>query len=259
MSAITAHCLVKNEEIFIEAVIRSAVDFVSIIIVYDTGSTDKTCEIISNLIKEYPNKIIFEEKGECDKKRHTELRQEMIDRTETDWFMILDGDEVWPRQTLEEAFQIIRNDSRIECIVVPFYLCVGDIYHRYFREGKIEMLGTKGFLYPRFIKKVNGVHWRGDYNLDSLMTNDGQVFVAKNNSVILKNKFWHLTHLLRSIKDDEDYSSGGDRRAKRRLTYFVIGKEINEPVPEVFGNKNDFKLSRLRSFKNFFSLVIDKL
>lgn len=141
--AVTAHCIVKNEEIFIEAVLKSAIDFVDKIIIFDTGSTDETINLIKKFIEQYPTKTIFEEKGNCDKKRHTELRQEMIERTKTDWIMVLDGDEVWPKNTIKEAVDIISNDQKIECIMAPFFLCVGDIYHHYYQNGKIEMLGQK--------------------------------------------------------------------------------------------------------------------
>ena len=61
MAPITAHCLIKNEENFVWYAIKSVVDFVDKIIVFDTGSTDKTVELIKKLAEEYPEKIIFEE------------------------------------------------------------------------------------------------------------------------------------------------------------------------------------------------------
>ena len=63
MSAITAHCLVKNEENFVGYAIKSVVDFVDKVIVFDTGSTDKTIETVQSLIKEYPSKIILRKKA----------------------------------------------------------------------------------------------------------------------------------------------------------------------------------------------------
>lgn len=255
MTNVTGHCIVKNEEVFIEQVLRSALDFVDQILVFDTGSTDSTVEKINKISAEFPGKIIFEEKGECDKKQHTLLRQEMVDRTKTDWFMILDGDEVWPHKTMEEAVSAMEK-SGVECIVVPFYLCVGDAYHQYYKRGQIQILGMTGFQYPRFIKKTRGVHWQGDYNQDNLFDSENQPFVTANNAVDLKNKFWHLTHLRRSSNDDNDYSSGGTRLKKRRLSYFFIGRKINEPVPE---SLKDFKLGQLASFVNFLKMVLIKL
>lgn len=254
MHSITAHCLVKNEENFIQYSIKSVIDFVDKIIIFDTGSTDKTAEIIKGLQKEYPEKIIFEEKGECDKKRHTELRQEMLDRTETDWFMILDGDEVWTKRGMEEAVKAIKENAKIESLIAPFYLCIGDVYH-YSENGLFSMLGKTGHFSPRLIRK-NNARWSGDYGNDSLVNKKNESIFNKNNSLFLQNKFWHLTHMQRSPKDGEDFSSGSSRAEKRRLTYFLIGKKIKENIPEVFG---DFKkLSFGQSFLNFLSLIREK-
>mgnify|MGYP000359384862 CR=1 FL=1 len=141
--SITAHCIIKNEENFVEYAIRSVVDFVDQIIVFDTGSTDKTVSIILELQTRHPNKIFFEEKGSCDKKRHTELREEMLNKTNTEWFMILDGDEVWTKRGMEEVLSVINSSLEVECLIAPFYLCVGDVYHRYYKDGSFEILGKK--------------------------------------------------------------------------------------------------------------------
>ncbi len=288
--SITAHCLVKNEENFIYYAIKSVINFVDQVMVFDTGSTDKTVAIIQNLVKEYPNRITFEEKGLCDEVRHTQLRQEMVDRTKTDWFMILDGDEIWTERSLEEASSVIasqseaipldgsankessddygiaalptvvRNDSvinaSVECLVAPFYLCVGDIFHTYYRKGRIKILGKMDFHYPRFVKISPGLHWQGDYNKDTLLDKNNEEFCKVENSQFLSNKYWHATHLRRSSQDDCDYSSGGNRKVKRRLTYLIIGRKINEPIPEVLQNKNDFKMDVMTSSINFIKLIV---
>lgn len=249
MNTITAHCLIKNEENFVGYAIKSVIDFVDSIIVFDTGSTDKTVEIIQNLAKEYPNKIIFEEKGICDKARHTRLRQEMVERTKTDWFMILDGDEVWPQRTLVEAKEAM-NKGVYDGIQIRFYECVGDIYHRHRKESYIT---------ARFVK-MGDMRWGGDYEQDTYYTKNGAEFLKTKNMYLAQNKFWHLTHLERSSKDGEDYSSGGKRVNKRILTYFMLGVKVNEPIPEVFNQDSaKFKLSWSVSFINFFKLLIFKI
>lgn len=124
---LTAHCIVKNEERFCGYAIRSLIDHVDQVLVFDTGSTDGTVEVLKKLQREYPDKIVLEEKGEADKKRHTALRNEMIERTKTEWFVVLDGDEVWTQRGIEEIQEEIQEG--IQCLIVPFYLCVGDIVH----------------------------------------------------------------------------------------------------------------------------------
>ena len=250
---ITVHTIIKNEENFIWYAIKSVVDFVDKIIIFDTGSTDKTVEIIKDLVKEYPDKINFEEKGECDKKRHTELRQEMLDKTTTDWFMILDGDEVWTKKGMEEVVGVINQNTEVECLIAPFYLCVGDVYHKYYKKGSYYFLGKTGQFALRFIKNDQGIKWAGDYNSDILIKN-GSVIFKKENSLFLKNHYWHLTHLKRSSKDDNDYSSYGSRKEKLRETYFIIGRKIKDDFPEFLSGIS--KISFIISVINFLVWII---
>lgn len=252
---ITAHCLVKNEEVFVRAAIQSVIDFVDEIIVFDTGSVDATVPIIEDLMRQYPGKIIFEKKGSSDKKRHTDLRQEMVECTKTEWFFILDGDEIWPKRTMDEAAVLMKKPG-IECLIARFYLCVGDIFHTVRKSGQVDILGKKDFHYPRFIKNVHGVHWSGDYNEDTLLNDKGEVFFQHHNTAALVLSYWHVTHLRRSSLDDDVYSSGGNRKDKRRETYFFIGKKILESAPEVFGKnaKKKYGLSFEQSVWNFVKL-----
>lgn len=253
----TAHCLVKNEENFIGYAIRSVLDFVDHVIVFDTGSTDNTRAIIHELARQYPAKISFEEKGECTKDQHTQLRNEMIGRTKTDWFMILDGDEVWPTGTLEEARKRIASNSKLECLMTPFFLCVGDVYHQTVFSGSVEALGRTGFFYQRFVKKTRGVHWKGAYNSDTIYDESGQLFFNDLNTEFMDTHFWHATHLRRS-RVLTDFSSGAIRGKKMILTYFMIGKKINEPAPEVFNGEN-LSLDPGQSFVNFFGWFFSRL
>ncbi len=258
MPTITVHTIVKNEENFIWYAVKSVIDYVDKIIVFDTGSRDNTVRIIQDLVKEYPLKIIFDEKGTCDKKRHTQLRQEMLALTSTDWFMILDGDEVWTDKGMKEVLHIISENSLVECVVAPFHLCVGDVFHETIRNGGFDVLGRRGHHSPRVFKICNGIKWGGDYELDLLYNSKNEVFYNKENTYFLINKYWHLTHLPRSSKDQDDYSSGGTRREKTRNTYLFIGRKINEEVPKVFC---DFfhKLNFISSLLNFIMLIRRKL
>lgn len=259
MANITAHCLVKNEEKFIRFVIESVIVAVDVILVYDTGSTDSTVAVIRGLMSAYPGKIILEEKGVCDRKRHTHLRNEMISKTTTEWFMVLDGDEVWTDRSLFEVHDIIAHQPQIECLITCFYLCVGDVRHYHYRSGQVEMLGRREHFYPRFFKKVNGIYWQGQYNEDTVVTHSGAVFFNKQNTAIMFHKYWHLTHLIRSSVTN-DFTSGGTRGNKVIPTYFIIGRKIKELLPEVFMDQNEIpELSGVKSFFNFFLWSIKKV
>lgn len=258
--SLTAHCLVKNEENFIEYAVRSVVDFVDSVLIFDTGSEDTTIEKIKKLQDEFPTKILFEEKGSANKERHTALRQEMIERTKTDWFMVLDGDEVWTNEGMQEAMKSL-DDAGCVCIIAPFYLCVGDIYH-YSQRGAYNIRGKLIHATPRFFKKSEGLHWQGSYDNDFVADAENKPVFEGDKVKFLKNGFWHVSHLRRSSSDNETYSSGKDRRSKRRLTHFLIGRKIPDLMPGVFETKPSLataKLGWVRSFVNFVVLAIKKL
>ncbi len=256
---LTVHCMVKNEEKYIGYALRSVVDFADTILVFDTGSTDSTVSIITELQKIYSN-IYFEQKGEVDQKRHTELRQEMIEKTTTDWFMILDGDEIWTKRAMDEASTAMKSES-FQCLIAPFYLCVGDLYHSS-KKGMYTLNGVVAHATPRFFKNMPGLSWKGKYNEDAVYTKEEKKVFEESGTRVLKEKFWHVTHLKRSERDDDEYSSGSNRKLKRRLTYTYIGVEIPESIPEVFllqPSEVTKKMSHMQSVKNFIQLLYFKL
>jgi glycosyltransferase involved in cell wall biosynthesis len=234
---VTAQTIVRNDDIFVGYAIQSAIDYVDQVIVFDTGSTDQTANVVEALAARYPAKIVLERKGPSDKARHTRLRQEMLDRTTTEWFLILDGDEVWTRRAMAEAIGTLSNNRQVEFVMAPFYACVGDLFHDYVRRGSHPILGRDERLLTKFIRLVPGLRWQGDYGVDTLVDASGSTAFRPDNSVITKNRFWHMTHLRRSSVDDSVYTSGGNRSDKQRPTYVGIGRRIREPLPEVFSQE----------------------
>lgn len=235
---ITAHCLIRNEENWIWYVIKSVIDHVDKILVFDTGSTDNTVEIVKSIKSP---KIIFEEKGLVDKKQYTALRQEMLDRTDTSWFLILDGDEVWSKATIEELRKAIINaPSKKDTIIVGQWVCIGDIYHyskalETFEHSQYP--GMKGFRLPRAIRKTKGLHCIGLYGFESYADKNGLnvSYWEKERLIFLKNKFFHMTFLARSlsIKKDREVMM----RAPKRLFYKGEPFPCDFQYPEVFYKK----------------------
>ena len=93
---LTSHTIVKNEEGWIKPALLSVIDKADRLLVWDTGSTDKTVELIKSINSE---KIEFKQCGPVDRKQLVDLRNEQIRTTQTPWFLLLDGDEVWPKKT----------------------------------------------------------------------------------------------------------------------------------------------------------------
>ena len=75
----------KNEENFIWYSIMSVINYVDKIIIYDTGSDDKTIDIINKI----NNKKIILREIKTDKFYEDKLRQQMLNETTSDWFIVL--------------------------------------------------------------------------------------------------------------------------------------------------------------------------
>jgi glycosyltransferase involved in cell wall biosynthesis len=63
------------------------------IFVYDTGSTDTTLDLVRGI---QSDKIEVVCKHSAGGRELTAYRNEMIERTDTEWFMLVDGDEIYP-------------------------------------------------------------------------------------------------------------------------------------------------------------------
>lgn len=101
--------IVKNEEQFLPACLKSIKNYVDEIIIVDTGSTDKSIEIA----KRYGAKV-YEHPWENDFAKH---RNQSISYARGDWILILDADE----ELLPPSGPIIRNairDNAIDSIAV---------------------------------------------------------------------------------------------------------------------------------------------
>lgn len=200
---IWANCIVHNEENFIWFALMSVVDYVDKILVWDSGSTDKTVEIIREAIKEKGDKIEFKEVGLVDKYKFTKMRQAMLDQSNCDWIFILDGDEIWWESSIKQFAKKINTDGDdIEGIVAPMIVSIGDIYH-YQEElaGRYEILGKKGHLNLRAInKRIPGLHVDCPYGEEGYFDKDNIAIQKREKIIFLDTPYLHVTHLKRSTK-----------------------------------------------------------
>ncbi len=200
---IWVNTIVNNEENFIWFAVMSVIDFVDKILIYDTGSNDNTVEIINKIKKIKENKIIFKEVGSVNKDNFTKLRQKMLDVSDCDWILILDGDEIWWDDSIKSLSRVIKQKrERIEGIVVPVVVPVGDIYHRQEEEaGKYEILGRKGHYNLRAMnKKIPGLHVDWPYGRESYFDENNLPIQERKDIIFLNAPYLHVTHLRRSSK-----------------------------------------------------------
>ena len=207
---IWVNTLVKNEERFLWYSATSIIDWVDKILIWDTGSTDKTIEIIKELKKAYPQKIDFKEVGEVSVDEFTEVRQKMLEETKSDWFIILDGDEVWWEDAIKQVVELInKKGDQLESIVNRYINLVGDIYH--FQEeaaGRYEIDGRRGHLTIRAMKRsIPGLHLAKPHGQQGFFDGEGRLIQArsaKRREFIETPAFLHFTHLVRSSSRKKD-------------------------------------------------------
>lgn len=224
---IWANCIVHNEENFIWFALMSVVDYVDKILIWDSGSTDKTVEIIREVIKEKGDKIEFKRVGILNKVDFTKMRQAQLEKSQCDWILILDGDEVWWKKSIKEVVEIInKKGNSIDAIISPFYNMVGDVYHYQGESaGRYEIAGRRGHLTIRaFNRRIPGLHLAGPYGEETYVDGDEKPIQKRDPEkiVFMDAPFLHLTHLKRSSIDDH-----------RKLKYDK-GLKFNKSFPEVF-------------------------
>lgn len=228
---ISAHCLVKNEERYLWFAVKSVIDHVDKILLWDTGSTDNTVKIIKLLQKEYPEKIQFKEVGDVDPESFTKVRQQMLEDSICDWIMILDGDEVWWEKSIKNAREIIEKKGKtLDSLVHHYYNIVGDIYHyqdpcasKYKIDGKI---GDHTIRF--FNRNISGIQFDKPHGTQGLYDGAGVLIQerAKTKRLHTNDYYMHFTHMVRSE------SRVGDRDVIKRAK--KLKYELGIPFPPDF-------------------------
>ncbi len=194
--------IVKNEDRYIWFAVKSVIDYLDKILIWDTGSTDNTIEIIKYLEKGNPGKIEFRKIGEVDADGLTKFRQRMLDETKSDWLLVVDGDEIWWERSIQEVLEIInKHGEKLDAIVTPVINVIGDIYH-YQEEaaGQYQILGKKGHFNLRAInRKIPGLHIKNHYPLEGFYDKNERLLQDNDSKLILVDApLLHFTHLSRS-------------------------------------------------------------
>jgi glycosyltransferase involved in cell wall biosynthesis len=156
MKSICVHTLVKNEEKYLWFSVMSVINYVDKILIWDTGSTDKTVNIISEIIKRYPGKVGFRNVGEINADDFTKVRQQMLNETKADWFIVVDGDEIWWDESIRKVVKVVKSSKgrKVESIVVPNIILIGDIYHHQEEAaGRYKLAGKFGHYNLRAINR----------------------------------------------------------------------------------------------------------
>ncbi len=245
---LTVHSIVRNEP-FVYYSIKSVYDYADLILLYDTGSTDKhTLEDIAALVAEdKDHKIVFKNVAididETDWNLHTiyrkqhdrayrgkrilgHVRLQQMDETGTPFFMIVDGDEVHYKETMEIVRGTIDSWPRNKvCGFIPS-LWFSDMSHVLEFEtkpssGRIFMTGEIGMDLLPFGEM--GTHKRTSVHI--VPTGPYSFNVRK------ALPFAHFEPFLKPWRERES------------ATYVLGRKEYHEAIPEVM-EENDYYIKR---------------
>lgn len=234
---IWAHTLVQNEGRWLWFAVNSVINYVDKLLLWDFGSTDDSIKIARDIKKQFPEKIVFRESEGLTPQSFTAARQRMLDETRSDWFFMLDGDEIWWEDSIRTVANEIKKKSNwLESIVVPTVNVVGDIFH-YQEEaaGMYKIAGRTGHMNMRAINRnIPGLHSRGEHGRWGWADGSGKMIQERDHSKIafLDAPYIHTTFLKRS-----SVSFGDSVVAKRKIKKkFELGRSFpgNYYFPEVF-------------------------
>jgi (heptosyl)LPS beta-1,4-glucosyltransferase len=133
--------IAKNEENNISRCLQSLIDCVDeIIVIVDTGSTDKTLEIV----KSFPLVKYFELKW----KGYSKTKQEAVSLTSNDWILWIDADEVLTGELQKELveFKNIIPGCNAYSIKRKAYFLGRWIKHSGWYPGRVTRLFNKNFV-----------------------------------------------------------------------------------------------------------------
>lgn len=234
---IIVHCLVANEENFVWYALNSVLPFVAKVMVWDTGSSDKTVALIRSIPS---NKIEFRSLGPVDGETHSRARNEMLQATNKNqftWLLLLDGDEIWPEKEFMRLVKATEKNPP-QAVVVKTVNFVGDIYHQQPESaGRYHFNGKVGHYNLRLINlRTPDLHVAGPHGQQGYYT--GKVLLQALPSpqlLILDNVYYfHATHLPRSPFDKNTY-----KRAFKRK--YELGLKIPpQLLPPLFFNHPSF-------------------
>lgn len=200
--------MVKNEAKWLWYSVTSVINYVDKVLLWDTGSTDNSRKIEIELKKQYPDKVILNYREQNSPEDFTNVRQEMLDNTKSDWFLMIDGDEIWWEDSIAKVTEVIksnRSNNGIESIVVPTINLVGDIYHYQDKSSGMYKFGSlEGHYNLRAINRsIPGLHSQGIHGVWGWADGENKMIQDRKTYKFIDAPYLHATNIQRSQKDNE--------------------------------------------------------
>lgn len=194
---LTSHTIIKNEEAWIKPALEAVLADLDQLLVWDTGSTDATVQLIQSIKSD---KIFLKQCGPVNREGLVRLRNEQIKATKTDWFLLVDGDEIWPKANLSQLIQAAKK-ARPETLALVNRTrnCVGDLNH-YLPEsqGYYRIGPWSGHLNIRAIRNLTGLKVTGSYPNEAYVYQGKKLQDQPEKLEFADTWYWHTTHLKRT-------------------------------------------------------------
>jgi glycosyltransferase involved in cell wall biosynthesis len=236
---IWVNTLVQNEDKYLWYSVASVIDYVDKILIWDTGSTDNTVTVVEELKRRWPGKIEFKEIGTVVREEYFQARQNMLQASDCDWLMILDGDEIWWEDSIKEVTKVIKTEGdKYDSIVCRYVNLIGDVFHYQERNaGKYKIKDQQGFITIRAMnkKRISGLKSDKPHGQNGFYDARGVVIQERDKKdmyFLQKDGFMHFTNLQRSNLRSEDL-----KVPKRAFKFkHEIGEKfpLNYYYPDVF-------------------------
>lgn len=249
--------VVKNEDRFIWYAISSVIKYVDTLLIADTGSTDDTVKVIRSFKNK---KIKFSEHSIKTPFDISKIRQNQIESTSTDWFWIVDGDEIYSEALISEIINIINHEkNHFEGIVVRRHDLLGDIYHYQDNTaGYYQMLGEKGHFALRLINKSKtSVHLEGVYPYEGYYDQDGKEIInhPRNNFYFTKGFLHHAMYLKRS-----SIAANLKDTSNRQKFKYENGLKLDlDKIPDIFFSRKPGFVSNVSEKRSLFYNLISSV
>lgn len=234
---IWGHTLFRNEERWLWYSVTSVINHLDKLLLWDTGSTDNSFKIAQDLVKKYPGKIELKEFGKVTPQTFQIVRQEMLDATHADWFVVIDADEIWSNQSISSVVkEITLRGNVIESIVVPTVNLIGDVFHYQPQSaGRYMFNGRIGHYNLRAINnRIPGLHSQNPHGTWGWADSEGRMIQDRGSGKVsfIDAPYLHVTFLPRGEKRRDDFLV--PKRAKKLKYEIGESMPLDYFYPEVF-------------------------
>ena len=195
---ITSNTLVRNGMPYIGKVLKQVAPFMDeMVICISEGSNDGTKEEIMKVMAPYQGKIVWMTENVKNKGDLTEVENEMVRKSTSDWVLFLSDDDYWPRDELVSCLALLGSDPPISAYSVTPYQLI-DLEHY------DSSWDNKSF--SKFLRN-DELNFKGPWPKDMPFTGNVSLYHGHSPQIVKKlpYRFYHLSYMKETSFRKEDW------------------------------------------------------